>query len=239
MILPPIAQVGWASACSTVTSRSSAALRPRNGPPEAVRISRSTVPGRSPASSWCSAECSESTGMIGAPVASASCVTSSPPTTSDSLLASARSMPSPSVATVGTSPAEPTIALSTRSQSHSVISSTSPSAPASTSRRSTPRRARAAASGSASAIRSHAVARCACSTSASQARPALSADDLELLRTARRITSSAWTPIEPVEPRMTTRRAIARDATPHGESSPSRRLRETRTDSQCTTATQT
>ena len=39
--------------------------------------------------------------MIRAPVASASCMTSSPPTTSDSLLASARSMPSPSVATVG------------------------------------------------------------------------------------------------------------------------------------------
>ena len=53
--------------------------------------------------------------MICAPVASASCVTSSPPTTSDSLLASARSMPSPSVATVGPRPAEPTSALRTRS----------------------------------------------------------------------------------------------------------------------------
>ena len=53
--------------------------------------------------------------MICAPVASASAVTSSPPTTSDSLLASARSIPSPSVATVGPSPAEPTSALSTRS----------------------------------------------------------------------------------------------------------------------------
>ena len=64
VILPPIAQVGCASACSIVTLGSSAALRPRNGPPEAVRISRSTVPGRSAASSWCSAECSESTGMM-------------------------------------------------------------------------------------------------------------------------------------------------------------------------------
>ena len=73
VILPPIAQVGWASACSTVTFSSSSRLRPRNGPPEAVRISRSTVPGRSAASSWCSAECSESTGMIAAPVACASC----------------------------------------------------------------------------------------------------------------------------------------------------------------------
>jgi len=51
----------------------------------------------------------------------------SPPTTSDSLLASAKSMPSPSAAIVGTSPAEPTIAFSTRSAPLSVISRTSPS----------------------------------------------------------------------------------------------------------------
>ena len=36
MILPPIDQVGWASASSTVTSSRSAAVRPRNGPPDAV-----------------------------------------------------------------------------------------------------------------------------------------------------------------------------------------------------------
>ena len=65
----------------------------------------------------------------GRPVASASCMTSSPPTTSDSLLASARSMPSPSVATVGPSPAEPTSALSTRSGWDSSTRRTSPSAP--------------------------------------------------------------------------------------------------------------
>ena len=33
VILPPMAQVGCLSASSTVTSASSAALRPRNGPP--------------------------------------------------------------------------------------------------------------------------------------------------------------------------------------------------------------
>ena len=76
-------------------------MRPRNGPPEAVSTSLSIVPGRSVTISWCSAECSESTGMICAPVASASAVTSSPPTTSDSLLASARSMPSVSATIVG------------------------------------------------------------------------------------------------------------------------------------------
>ena len=90
-------------------------MRPRNGPPLAVIVSRSTAPGGWPAISWCSAVCSESTGTIRAPVASASAVTSSPPTTSDSLLASARSMPSPSAATVGPSPAEPTSAFRTRS----------------------------------------------------------------------------------------------------------------------------
>ncbi len=126
VILPPIAHVGCASACSTVTWLSSLAVRPRNGPPEAVRITRSTVPARSEEISWWIAECSESTGMIAAPVACASCVTSSPPTTSDSLLASARSIPSPSVATVGTRPAEPTIPLSTSSQSPSVISADQP-----------------------------------------------------------------------------------------------------------------
>ena len=58
--------------------------------------------------------------MSAAPVASASWVTRSPPTTSDSLLASARSIPSPRVATVGPSPAEPTRALRTSSAPDSV-----------------------------------------------------------------------------------------------------------------------
>ena len=90
-------------------------MRPRNGPPEAVSTSRSTVPGGSAPISWKSAECSESTGMILAPVASASAVTSSPPITRLSLLARARSMPSVSATIVGPSPAAPTTAFSTRS----------------------------------------------------------------------------------------------------------------------------
>ena len=44
VIFPPIAHVGCCSACSTVTPSSSAAERPRNGPPDAVIVSRSTVP---------------------------------------------------------------------------------------------------------------------------------------------------------------------------------------------------
>ena len=153
VILPPIAQVGCCSACSTVTSSSSARVRPRNGPPDAVTTSRSTVPVRSPAISWCRAECSESTGISCAPVASASAVTSSPPTTSDSLLASATSMPSVSATIVGPRPAEPTIALSTRSAPDSATSRTRPSGPASTSPPVHDSAARAAASGSDSAIR--------------------------------------------------------------------------------------
>ena len=52
VILPPIAQVGCASASSTVTSASSARERPRNGPPLAVIVSPATAPGGWPAISW-------------------------------------------------------------------------------------------------------------------------------------------------------------------------------------------
>src|SRR4051794_17547575 len=206
VILPPIAHVGCLSASSTVTSSRSPRPRPRNGPPLAVRISLSTVPGRSPASSWYSAECSESTGIRAAPVASASAVTSSPPTTRDSLLASARSMPSPSVATVGPSPAEPTSALSTSSAPDSTTSSTSPCAPTSTSPSVHASAARAPASASASAIR-RTPKRRACSTSGSQECSALRPTSS---RSRDRSTmSSAWVPIEPVEPRTRRRRGTA------------------------------
>ena len=85
-------------------------MRPRNGPPEAVSTSRSTVPGA------LAADQLVQRGVLGVDrdrparrVASASAVTSSPPTTSDSLLASATSMPSLSATIVGPSPAEPTM----------------------------------------------------------------------------------------------------------------------------------
>src|SRR3712207_366697 len=205
VILPPIAHVGWRSASSTVTPSSSSRVRPRNGPPDAVRTSLVTVPGRSEARSWCSAECSESTGMTAAPVASASAMTRSPPTTSDSLLASARSMPSPSVATVGPSPAEPTSAFSTRSAPDSITRRTSPSGPVSTSPSVHASAARAPATGSASAMRPTPV-RCACATSASHDRSALSPTSSR--SSERSSTSSACVPIEPVEPRINRRRAI-------------------------------
>ena len=69
VIFGPMLHVGWASAASTVTSASSAADRPRNGPPLAVSTSRATS---RPASAderrhWCSAQCSLSTGTSSAP----------------------------------------------------------------------------------------------------------------------------------------------------------------------------
>ena len=62
VIFGPMLQVGCASASEEVTSSSSPRPRPRNGPPEAVRTSESTVSGSAPSRSWKAAECSESTG---------------------------------------------------------------------------------------------------------------------------------------------------------------------------------
>ena len=70
-----------------------------------------------------------SRGMIRASLASASAVTSSPPTTSDSLLASARSIPSVSATIVGPRPAAPTIAFRTRSAPDFVDQGADPSSP--------------------------------------------------------------------------------------------------------------
>ena len=117
-----------------VTSSSSARVRPRNGPPDAVSVRRSTVPGplaRRSAGAAPSARSRPGSAARRWPRTSA--ITSSPPTTSDSLLASATSIPSPSATIVGPSPAEPTIALSTRSAPDSATSRTRPSGPASTS----------------------------------------------------------------------------------------------------------
>ncbi len=53
-----------------VTPAISARVQPRNGPPDAVRISRSTLSVGSPRSAWKIALCSESTGSSTAPLAS-------------------------------------------------------------------------------------------------------------------------------------------------------------------------
>ena len=211
VIFPPMSQVGWARASSTSTSCSCSRLFPRNGPPEAVSTRRSTVPADSPRSSWKSAECSESTGITFARVPSASAVTSSPPITRLSLLASARSIPSARVATVGARPADPTTAFSTRSAPDSPTSRSTPSGPDSTSPPLHASCAGAAASGSATATR------CTpCSTACASRRSHCSAADSPTTSSSslRFTTSSACRPTEPVAPRITNLRipAESRDA---------------------------
>src|SRR5262245_22243785 len=108
-------QVGCASACSGVTSSSSARVRPRNGPPEPVSTSVSTCSGPRPSRHWKSAECSLSTGRIRPRPRSLASRASSPAATRLSLFASARSMPCSSAQRVAWTPAKPTTALSTTS----------------------------------------------------------------------------------------------------------------------------
>ena len=202
----PIVQVGCRSACSAVTSLSSAAERPRNGPPLAVTISASTASGSSPASSWCSAECSESTGSNWAPPRASASRTSGPPATRLSLLASATSMPASSAARVASRPAAPTTALSTTSAPLSAARCATPAGPSSTRPEKRPRAASAAA-GSASAI-VRAPRRSASRTTPSASLPAARA------QTCRSGSSSqtwiACRPIEPVLPRSATLRIIRR-----------------------------
>ena len=151
--------------------------------------------------------CSESTGTIRAPVASASAVTSSPPTTSDSLLASARSIPSPSVATVGPRPTEPTSAFSTSSAPDSTTSRTSPSAPrehlAVGPRLGRPGGSVLRRRGRCGRRRGRAPAPPAPPRSLRRTSPTSSSSSL------RAHTSSACMPIDPVEPRISRRRRLA------------------------------
>ena len=114
VITGPMSQVGCAIAWSGVTSASSSRVRPRNGPPLAVISRRRTSSMISPRSACASAECSLSTGTIWPGLAAS--VTSWPPTMSDSLLARASVVPVSRAASVGSSPTEPVMPLSTTSQ---------------------------------------------------------------------------------------------------------------------------
>ena len=120
MIFGPMRQVGCASACSGVTSSSSARVRPRNGPPEPVSTSVSTCSGSRPSRHWKSAECSLSTGRIRPPPRSRAARASSPAATRLSLFASARSTPRSSAQSVAWTPAKPTTALRTTSGSRAL-----------------------------------------------------------------------------------------------------------------------
>ena len=99
VIFGPIDHVGWASASSTVTSASSSAVRPRNGPPLAVSTSRATSRSASTDERrhWWTAQCSLSTGTSSAPGVGRSGCTTGPAAIRLSLLASARRLPARSV----------------------------------------------------------------------------------------------------------------------------------------------
>ncbi len=117
------------------------------------------------------------------------------------MLASASSMPSLSTAIVGPSPADPTIALRTTSGSLRAIRSRTPSSPARTVPRQPESRAAAAASASARAT----VATPAASACTSRRSQLESAESPAIRISADRpATSIACSPIEPVEPRMST-----------------------------------
>ena len=138
--------------------------------------------------------------MMRAPVASARALTSSPPTTRLSLLARARSMPSPSVAIVGPSPAEPDqgvqheLAVARGDQLHEALRAAEHLTVRSTPRRRAPPRPRPPARSCSTPC-----AR-ACSSSGSQLEPAASPTTSSW--SLRSITSSAWVPIDPVDPMM-------------------------------------
>ena len=109
VIRAPMSHVGWRSASAGRDLGELGARAPAERP-AARRSARATRPRRPirRASSWCSAECSESTGSSAAPPRRAASSTSGPPATRLSLLASATSMPASSAARVASSPATPT-----------------------------------------------------------------------------------------------------------------------------------
>ena len=194
----PIAQVGWASACVGRDvghlRRGAAAERAAGrgddqpgdlaggaaaqalGQRAVLGIDRHDLPGR---------------GRV---------VTSEPPATSDSLLASARIRPARSAARVGSSPIEPVMPLSTMSASTDSTSSVAARSPvitagAALSRRPDRRRRRARRPGG-RGLRGEQLG---------FAPPAASPTTSNLSGWAA-MTSSAWVPIEPVEPSRMIRR---------------------------------
>ena len=182
----------------TVASRR--AGHSRKGPPEAVSVTRATSDTGRPARHWWTAECSLSTGRSSPPPPRSARITRSPPATSDSLLARASRFPAASAASVASSPANPTIALSTISLPGDPAASASASAP----NRHSPAHFGAKPSGGGAPSTTRSGSRSSASaSSASQRRCAV--------RTAarnrdgwRRITSSVPAPTDPVAPKMAT-----------------------------------
>ena len=122
VIFAPMLQLGWRRASFAVIWVSSSFVFPKNGPPEAVskirftslsKLSRFTRAARH----WKTALCSESTGMISAPVCPARSITISPAVTNVSLLARPMRFFASTAARVGARPAMPTMPVITVSAS--------------------------------------------------------------------------------------------------------------------------
>ena len=209
--LAPMLQLGWRSASSGVTAVE-VALAPQERPAggrqhDAADLAPGRVPraagrarcARCPPAGW------------RRPAARTAAVIAAPAATSDSLLASATILPARAASQVGRMPAAPTIAESTTSASASAAAraaaprrrqSTSTPVPAS-SRRRGPLRRRVGDHGQARAQLARLRGQRAASSSRRRApRPRARPPEA-------RTTSSALTPIEPVEPRIATRRIAA------------------------------
>ena len=133
VILFPIFQLGWFSACSTVMDANVSLGVLSSGPPEAVRMILLALFRSSPARHCRIALCSLSIGTRWTPYSLTNEVTSSPATTSVSLFASAMCFLCLIASMVGFNPANPTIELMTRSTSSLRTISINPSRPARTS----------------------------------------------------------------------------------------------------------
>ena len=124
VIFWPMDQFGCFSACCERRLLDIGGAQVRNGPPEAVMMTR-TVPRACPTpSAWNSALCSESTGRMQAPAFAARCMKKSPAQTRHSLLASATVAPRSTAASAGFSPAAPLTAAITQSAGRAAASMT-------------------------------------------------------------------------------------------------------------------
>ena len=123
-ILRPIAQLGWATACSTVAARIFSSGHSRNGPPEAVMVQTSTSLASPEPSTWKIALCSESTGMTWAPDLTSASWNTLPAATTHSLLARATMTPRRMAASAGSIAAAPMMATMTKSDAMSAAAIT-------------------------------------------------------------------------------------------------------------------
>ena len=157
-ILRPMDQLGCAQACSGVAASICARDHWRKGPPEAVSSTLHTPvrEGRVDAEAgrhWKMALCSLSMGNRRAPDSRTAAISSCPPITSDSLLASNTVLPACAAARVEGSPAAPTMAAMTVSTAASVTTCARPASPCNTSvAQSAGRRARRLSAAASSAI---------------------------------------------------------------------------------------